>query len=285
MENKEDFSDEEIQEWLSNGKKQIIYTFEDWLEEKPVPDEFWIFDKKKSIEKGYKVFSDHLLKILNSLDWAWNYALQMEINFQKETIEFQLSIIEDLRDKKLFLKEQRKKLKKYFKNKEARKQKLNVYLKSSPVDLFYLIDGKKFLRIKECSENSIIELDIIENINFDAQKNHELLKFIDFHFNNLHEPEQFEKLENLSHKLCLLHELGVMDLLEERFKYKNYHGTAPATDKARLIASLFDIENPEKVRLALKPKNGKIGYLNKKYIEKTIQTLKNLGLEPSKLTD
>ena len=83
--------------------------------------------------------------------------------------------------------------------------------------------------------------------------------------------EKSEKLKNLPHKLCLLEDLGILDLIEERFQNKYYQGKARETDKARLLASLFEIDDHEKVRQALKNKD----YLSGKAKSNAIQTLKN----------
>jgi hypothetical protein len=93
--------------------------------------------------------------------------------------------------------------------------------------------------------------------------------------------EESEKLKNLPHKLCLLEDLGILDLLEERFKDKHYIGRARETDKARLLALLFEIDNHEKVRQALKNKD----YLSGKAQSNAVQTLKKLGLDSKKLRD
>jgi len=93
--------------------------------------------------------------------------------------------------------------------------------------------------------------------------------------------EKSEKLKNLPHKLCLLEDLGILDLIEERFKDKHYLGKARMTDKARLLASLFEIDGHEKVRQALKNKD----YLSDLAKSNAIQTLKNHGLDSKKLRD
>jgi len=93
--------------------------------------------------------------------------------------------------------------------------------------------------------------------------------------------EKSEKLKNLPHKLCLLEDLGILDLIEERFQNKYYQGKARETDKARLLASLFEIDDHEKVRQALKNKD----YLSGKAKSNAIQTLKNHGLDSKKLRD
>lgn len=93
--------------------------------------------------------------------------------------------------------------------------------------------------------------------------------------------EKSEKLKNLPHKLCLLEDLGFLDLIEERFKDKHYLGKARETDKARLLALLFEIDDSEKVRQALKNKD----YLSGKAKSNAIQTLKNHGLDSKKLRD
>ena len=93
--------------------------------------------------------------------------------------------------------------------------------------------------------------------------------------------EKSEKLKNLPHKLCLLEDLGILDLIEERFQNKYYQGKARETDKARLLALLFEIDDHEKIRQALKNKD----YLSGKAQSNAIQTLNNLGLDPRKLKD
>jgi hypothetical protein len=93
--------------------------------------------------------------------------------------------------------------------------------------------------------------------------------------------EKSEKLKNLPHKLCILDDLGFLDLIEERFQNKYYQGKARETDKARLLALLFEIDDHEKIRQALKNKD----YLSGKAQSNAIQTLNNLGLDSRKLKD
>lgn len=93
--------------------------------------------------------------------------------------------------------------------------------------------------------------------------------------------EQSEKLKNLPHKLCILEELGFMELIDERFKDKNYYGKARESDKARLIASLFDIDDPERIRNTLRKKD----FLSEKQKNNAVQTLKNHSLKSIKFTD
>lgn len=114
---------------------------------------------------------------------------------------------------------------------------------------------------------------------FDAVLYYELTEFYKEYL--ILQPIEVEKLENLPHKLCILYDLGILDLIEDRFKDKNYKGKARETDTARLIASLLEIHDPEKVRTSLRKKD----FLNPKQEKNTIQTLKNHGLEPLKLTD
>ncbi|AMQ55619.1 hypothetical protein [Algoriphagus sanaruensis] len=99
--------------------------------------------------------------------------------------------------------------------------------------------------------------------------------------NGLSNPAVTEKLENLPHKLCLLYDLGILDLLEDRFSNKSYNGKARETDTARLIATLFEIEKHENVRLALKNKD----FLTGKAKSNASQTLRNHGLEPKIFID
>jgi hypothetical protein len=93
--------------------------------------------------------------------------------------------------------------------------------------------------------------------------------------------EDVDKLENLPHKLCILYELEILDLLEEKFKDKNYKGKARETDKAKLIASLLEINDAEKVRNSLRKRD----FLSTIAKKNAAETLKRHGLELKKLTD
>lgn len=94
------------------------------------------------------------------------------------------------------------------------------------------------------------------------------------------EPEKVEIYNNLPHALCILDDLGILDLIEEKFKYKNYSGKAPITNKAKLIATILKIDNGEKVRHALKNKE----YLSETAKKSAKKTLNDLGL-PSSFND
>lgn len=83
-----------------------------------------------------------------------------------------------------------------------------------------------------------------------------------------------EKLINLPHKLCICHELGIIDHLDAFFKFDNNSSKKPITEKARLLASLIGEENSEKVRQSLKNKD----YLSKTAIRRAIATLESHGI-------
>lgn len=91
------------------------------------------------------------------------------------------------------------------------------------------------------------------------------------------EPEKVEVYNNLPHALCILDDLGILDLIEEKFSNKNYSGKAREKDKATLIATILKIDNGEKVRLALKNKD----YLSKTAKKNAKKTLNDLGLTSS----
>lgn len=97
---------------------------------------------------------------------------------------------------------------------------------------------------------------------------------------SLKEPEKVEIYNNLPHALCILDDLGILDLIEEKFSNKNYSGKAREKDKATLIATILKIDNGEKVRLALKNKD----YLSKTAKKNAKKTLNDLGL-PSSFND
>lgn len=93
--------------------------------------------------------------------------------------------------------------------------------------------------------------------------------------------EKVEAYKNLPHVLCLLDDLGILDLIEEKFKTKHYKGKARETDKAKLISTILGIEDPQKIRYAIKNSD----YLSDKAKQNAVNTLKTLGLEPSKFSD
>jgi hypothetical protein len=93
--------------------------------------------------------------------------------------------------------------------------------------------------------------------------------------------EEFEKLKNLPHKLCILYELGILDLLEDRFKDKFYKGKARETDKAKLIASLIEFHDVERIRNSIRKRD----FLSNAAKKSTVGTLKNYSLEIINLTD
>jgi hypothetical protein len=97
----------------------------------------------------------------------------------------------------------------------------------------------------------------------------------------IEKPEKVEAYTNLPHALCILDDLGILDLIEEKFSDKHYKGKARETDKAKLIATILGIEDAQKIRHPLKNKD----YLSDKAKQNAVKTLKTLGLDPSKFTD
>lgn len=96
-------------------------------------------------------------------------------------------------------------------------------------------------------------------------------------------PEKIEvkAYTNLPHVLCILDDLGILDLITEKFSDKHYKGRARETDKAKLIATILGIEDAQKIRYAIKNSD----YLSDKAKNNAVETLKSLGLEPSKFID
>ncbi|GHB45691.1 hypothetical protein [Mongoliitalea lutea] len=90
-------------------------------------------------------------------------------------------------------------------------------------------------------------------------------------------PEKVEALKNLPHALCILDDLGILDLIEEKFTNKNYSGRARETDKAKLIATILNIDEVENIRSSLRKKE----YLSKTAKKNTKKILNNLGLTSS----
>jgi hypothetical protein len=123
-------------------------------------------------------------------------------------------------------------------------------------------------------------LEMIENLSI---KDKDLLMYAKEYSENikLEEPEKVEAYTNLPHALCILDDLGILDLIEKKFSDKHYKGKARETDKAKLIATILGIEDAQKIRHPLKNKD----YLSDKAKQNAVKTLKTLGLDPSKFTD
>lgn len=253
------------------------YTFEDWLDGKPEPtNPLWKYDvKNKSLNPVYKEISEAKAHTFN-----WSLEVLFE-GFKSDFLEKNEGLSES--QKKLYTEKKIQDSEKYFTDFEID----HLIFKNHP-NKFDGIDGKKYLGVKKAYEDFKIGKNkgfaYLKNDFFDAVLYFELNDFYqDFLKNGCKDSDPIisEKLKNLPHKLCILYDLGILDLIEERFSYKNHKGTAPQTDKAKLIASLFEIENPESVRQALKNND----YLSGKAKSNAVETLKKHGLEPKKLTD
>jgi hypothetical protein len=94
-------------------------------------------------------------------------------------------------------------------------------------------------------------------------------------------PDKVEAYTNLPHALCILDDLGILDLIDEKFSDKHYKGKKRETDKAKLIATILGMENANNIRFALKNSD----FLSDKAKNNAVKTLKSLGLEPSKFID
>jgi hypothetical protein len=100
-----------------------------------------------------------------------------------------------------------------------------------------------------------------------------------------------EAYTNLPHVLCILDDLGILEIIEEKFKTKNYSGTAMQKDKTKLLATILNIQNPkdiDKLRKSftkINPHTKQPDYLSDKSKKNAVNTLKSLGLEPSKFID
>ncbi len=100
-------------------------------------------------------------------------------------------------------------------------------------------------------------------------------------YNNQPTHEQVKKLENLPHSLCLLDDLGILDLIVDKFSDKHYNGKARETDKSKLLSTILGIEDAENIRASLRKKD----YTSDKAKKNVAKTLKSFGLEPSKFID
>lgn len=209
MEDKE--NNEELLKWLQNGKEQIHYTFQDWIEGKPEVD-FWEIDKEKSIKLGYETLSKAVNEINDAQNWAWDYALEIETEVRKESLEWTISLIEHIADKKTYLIEEKKKLIKEIELSEISEQ--DLILKKKPPEFFNLISGEIYQKIKNFSDENKPKfvLGIIENIYFESLINHSMLKFTDHKINELSNPESIKKNEkgkSLAVRYTLLKMLGL----------------------------------------------------------------------------
>ncbi|MDN3689651.1 hypothetical protein [Cyclobacterium jeungdonense] len=99
-------------------------------------------------------------------------------------------------------------------------------------------------------------------------------------------PEDIQhKLDIVGHKIALLYELGIIDLIDARFKED---GAETDTNKAKLIGTILDCPNPKMVEtirktlsyLGLRSNKNPINSRSKKTVE---AILKDLGLTAKKL--
>ena len=254
-------------------KEDLEYTYEKWIAGKPEPEfKFWGgLYKENGVNPEYE-------KIIEAKNYAFNNSLELTLNRKNNyllnfTKNLDLSEKIDYTNAEL---EEAKKLYSQF--------KIQDILQNSHSEKLKNITSKKYLDVKKQKEGIesgkfISVSGVILNDFHTAIINYKYSKFCNKLLSEEFRPDYSEILENIPHKLCLLDELGFIKILEERFTNKKYHGKARETDKARLIASLLNIDDPEKIRNPLRKKD----YINTKQIENTIKTLKNHGLEPIKL--
>lgn len=252
------------------------YTFNDWLEGKPEPTGFsWIYEKE-SLNTSQPKRNPVYLEISKAKNFTFDKALEFTLYSMKANF---LERIENLNDskRKLFIEKTIQESEKHYNEFDVRK-----LIDHSPPNKFEGINGEKYLQVKDqheaLNEGKITRC--LNNLNkaFFAVVHFEMSEFYEEYLSN---PELVEKLENLPHKLCILYDLGILDLIEDRFRDIHYKGKARETDKAKLIASLLGVDNFESIRQSLKNKD----YINTKQKKNVTETLKKHGLEPVKFID
>jgi hypothetical protein len=250
------------------------FSFDHWLFGYEMPNfPTWRLSKKES---GGIQENPLYRQITEAKNFVFDTYLEIEVKFKIKVLEKILPTL-DIDEKTLFLKAEID-------------TATSIHSKYPIQNLLTNTHEEKLISITGPIYQDLLEhRDFIERSKHRKKLNEFHYSLVNYHFKKyceeilveLKSPKISEKLENLPHKLSLLYDLGVLDLLEERFNYKNYHGKAMQTDKAKLLASLFEIEDSEKVRQALKNSD----FLSTKAKSKAVQTLINHGLQPEKLID
>jgi hypothetical protein len=253
------------------------YSFDDWLNGKPEPP--YLFIHIDGVNPVYNQIQDAKLK---TFDWSFEGLIILGKNDFKRKLE-------GLTDskKKSYTDSLIKDSEIHFSNFDIKQ----LILKNHP-QKFEGIDGQKYNEVKKLYEVYTRG----DSIGFSHFKNdflkgivyYELTEFYKSHLEaelkpliqNIEEPEKVEAYTNLPHALCILYDLGILDLIEKKFSDKHYKGKARETDKAKLIATILGIEDAQKIRYALKNND----YLSDKAKQNAVKTLKTLGLDPSKFT-
>lgn len=256
-------------------KEDLEYTYDKWIAGKPEPEfKFWgALYKKKGVNPEYE-------KVIKAKNYAFENSLELTLNTKNNyLLKFTENL--DLGEKIDFTNAELEEARKIFS-----KFKIQDLLQCTHSDKLKNITVQKYLKVKEQKEGLesgkfIGVSGVILNDFHTALINYKYSKFCNKLLSEEFKVEYSESLENIPHKLCLLNELGILDIIDERFSNKNYYGKARETDIARLIASLLDIDDPEKIRNPLRKKD----YINKKQIENIKKTLNNHGLKPLKFIE
>ncbi|MEB2787334.1 hypothetical protein [Algoriphagus persicinus] len=256
-------------------KEDLEYTYEKWIAGKPEPEfKFWgALYKGKGVNPEYE-------KIIEAKNYAFDNSLELTLNRKNNyLLNFNKNL--DLSEKIDFTNAELEEAKKLYSQ-----FKIQDILQNSHPEKLKSITSKKYLDVKKQKEGIesgkfIGVSGVILNDFHTAIINYKYSKFCNKLLSEEFKPDYSEILENSPHKLCLLDELGFIEILEERFKDKNYFGKARETDKAKILASLFSFNDPEYIRQSLKNKD----YINKKQKKNIKTTLNNHGLKPTKFID
>ncbi|WP_200974838.1 hypothetical protein [Echinicola sp. 20G] len=271
-----------------------VYTFEDWLKGVKEPNSpFWELEW----HNGIVSFNPAKNKIAEARRQAFFNLVQMHYEWHWPLIEN--SFPQNLEsEEKIFLANQE--LSRHSKIVEG--FGLEKILRGpTDVDLEF-IDGELYNRIKKIihenySElkdkkeiifnskkyNSVKGIITVDDINLKAHLAHKLSKSLKTWIEeNSLPPRDQELLNSLQQKLCILYELGILDLLDNRFNNKNCNARGPVTEKAKLLDTILNVGKHERIRSELSKK----GFLKSKSANReAIKFLNNRGLTNQKLID
>jgi len=261
------------------SKEDFNYTFAKWISGIPEP-KFRFWGAILSKPHGLRTKNPEYTKITDAKIYAFDKSLELTVSTKKNSLLKLLSNLE-LSEKIDYTNAEVDRAKSIYSKFTIQE----IIQKFSP-DKLGNISAKKYLDVKrevEGLESEIyLEVSGVELNDFHtAIINYQYSRFCNLLLSEEFNEEKSEKLENLQHKLCILDDLGILDLIDEKFSDKYYKGTARHNDTAKLIASLLGIEDPEKVRSTL----GKKDYRSKKQKANAVKTLNKHGLEPFKLID
>ncbi|GAB3018594.1 hypothetical protein GCM10027284_42050 [Cyclobacterium sediminis] len=269
------------------------YTFEDWLNGSEEPE----FFTGKLTHESMKSFLDVKDEILAAKLKAFHLLVQMNLNWPEPFSLYNYPQHLNVEEKVFLAQKDLKSNLEIVTN-----YGLEKILRGPKGEELDFIDGDFYKMIIQKNLNNSLTVREKETINFLGEqvvhgrgliladnptlhahiayaKTKNLQKWID----EISLPEEEQKILNsLPQKLCVLYELGFLDILDERFNLKNCKARGPVTEKAKLLSTILGIDKFNSIRSAL----SKMDFLESKSAKKeAIKLIESHGLIVRKLIE